>query len=60
MGRGWKRIALDADTAQVPNPTTSLQGAEHDYSALERASASGGLEILFNLFQRISFGLREK
>jgi hypothetical protein len=22
MGRGWKRIALDADTAPVPYPTT--------------------------------------
>ena len=25
MGRGWKRIALDADTAPVPYPTTVLQ-----------------------------------
>jgi hypothetical protein len=22
MGRGWKRVALDADTAPVPYPTT--------------------------------------
>ena len=28
MGRGWKRIALDADTAPVPYPTTVFQGAE--------------------------------
>src|SRR5487761_734775 len=26
MGRGWKRIALDADTAPVPYPTESHQG----------------------------------
>jgi len=25
MGRGWKRIALDADTAPVPYPTVVLQ-----------------------------------
>ena len=28
MGRGWKRIALDADTAPVPYPTTVFQGTE--------------------------------
>src|SRR5664280_248792 len=28
MGRGWKRIAPDADTAPVPYPTTLLQGAK--------------------------------
>ena len=25
MGRGWKRVALDADTAPVPYPTPVLQ-----------------------------------
>src|ERR1017187_4844795 len=28
MGRGWKRIALDAGTAPVPYPTTVFQGTE--------------------------------
>jgi hypothetical protein len=28
MGRGWKRIALDAGTAPVPYPTTLFQGTE--------------------------------
>ena len=28
MGRGWKRIALDADTAPVPYSTAVFQGAE--------------------------------
>src|ERR1019366_1762597 len=30
MGRGWKRIALDADTAPVPYPTVVFQGPETD------------------------------
>jgi len=28
MGRGWKRIAPDDDTAPVPYPTVALQTAE--------------------------------
>src|SRR5580704_6115388 len=59
MGRGWKRIALDADTAPVPYPTALLREPDmvhsfvcHLFSKSQFVEFAGGGVLPFDRWAR--------